>query len=385
MSDKTDPSLKDLLQLLLQPPREVDGARVNNRMGYQKNWAIWKILTMHQEDRDYAVLLDYHDDVVVLEPSANPEHVDFYQIKTTTEPHWTCGDLLRSDGPSGCIFSKMCINIIKFKAYARLVALVSNKSFGLKVGGKAADASTQLNATDIDAEEFDKLVERAHNELVSEGPIDPEEARRVIQFIVADLPLENQHLFIIGKVASCLAHVFSNCRDQRFDVKQVYDRLYSEVERCTKFENLEKIRSPSDLLAFKTITRNDITDTLKAFDPRLEPEQAFKSVETSLQRLGYSDSRISHFRREWRKYAALTKDPQDASVRALRAEVRVFLLDVRTTDWGSLGDLMCTGVLRISPRITHLPDKYRDELFLSAAILMENYRMENDEPEADQE
>ncbi|MBK9260346.1 MAG: DUF4297 domain-containing protein [Polyangiaceae bacterium] len=384
MSDKpdNDQTLTGLLQRLLGPPREIDGSRATNRLSFQVHWGLWKTLTLHQTPRDYAVLFDFHDDIVVFEPADAPQRAEFYQVKTRTDPHWTLGTLLEADGPSGSVFGKLCLHIVKFRGYVHLVALVSNKTFGLKLTtGVPSDHLNEVSFADIDTETFDKLMDRAHKDVASIGEtIEPQEAKDVVRFIVTALPLEDQETFLLGEVNKCLAKTFSHCRDQRFNSVGAYRHLCLEVERRTKFEYLHNIKNAEDLFRFKTLTRRELTDTLKEYDPRMDPEQAFQHLEPTLAQNGYSDRKRSSIRTAWRTYAARVRDPHDASIRAVREEVQRFAKSAkRDESWDSYRDLIERGVRDVLPEIEHLPLKYRDLDLLAAAVLMEFYRLEYDE------
>jgi hypothetical protein len=75
-------SLKD--QMTSQP-RESGGSRASNRLDYQKDWALCHLLELHDTKTDYALIVEQHDDVAVLDSPQDPKRVDFYQIKT----NWT--------------------------------------------------------------------------------------------------------------------------------------------------------------------------------------------------------------------------------------------------------------------------------------------------------
>ena len=64
-------------------PRETAGSRSTNRLDYQQDYAIFCLLELHTKGEDYRILLDYHDDIVILFPSEDPQDIHFYQVKTS--------------------------------------------------------------------------------------------------------------------------------------------------------------------------------------------------------------------------------------------------------------------------------------------------------------
>ena len=85
-------SLKDLL--VTTKPRETSGPRSANRFDFQKSWALCRLLELHKSGKDYLIVFDYHDDVLVLDSCGDPNRIDFYQIKTKQSGHWTRRDLI---------------------------------------------------------------------------------------------------------------------------------------------------------------------------------------------------------------------------------------------------------------------------------------------------
>src|SRR5690348_12284908 len=86
----------DLQQALIDKKvRENSGSISSNGFDYQKDWSICKLLEEHQKSKDYTLLFDFHEDLVVLDSELNPVHADFYQIKTKKTGSWTMHQLLR--------------------------------------------------------------------------------------------------------------------------------------------------------------------------------------------------------------------------------------------------------------------------------------------------
>ena len=52
------------------------------------------MLDLEREDKDYLLVLDYHDDVVVFDSENQPTKADFYQVKTSTAKKWNLTSLL---------------------------------------------------------------------------------------------------------------------------------------------------------------------------------------------------------------------------------------------------------------------------------------------------
>src|SRR5262245_8176528 len=82
--------------LLAHKPRETSGASSANRFDYQRTWALCHALALHEGDEDYVVILEFHDDVLVLDRLSDPTRADFFQVKTKKSGTWSVSSLLHS-------------------------------------------------------------------------------------------------------------------------------------------------------------------------------------------------------------------------------------------------------------------------------------------------
>ncbi|MEA4849129.1 MAG: dsDNA nuclease domain-containing protein, partial [Clostridiaceae bacterium] len=123
--------------IIKQKPRDNSGSRSANRFEYQKNWALCKLLELYLTRKDYLLIFEYHDDIIILDSEVNPQKVEFYQVKTKDHSEWTLNDLISSSKakrkiiPS--ILSKMYINKLNFPSSTQSLNLVSNQKYNIKL------------------------------------------------------------------------------------------------------------------------------------------------------------------------------------------------------------------------------------------------------------
>lgn len=110
-----------LLEFTDQEPDENSGSRADNRFGYQVNWALKKLLDLEELGRDYMIVMDYHEDVIVLDSSSKVENVDFYQIKSKRMDYWLLSELTEGSEPANeegtnklSILGKLLKNSLRF-------------------------------------------------------------------------------------------------------------------------------------------------------------------------------------------------------------------------------------------------------------------------------
>jgi hypothetical protein len=137
------------------PPRERAGARSANRFDYQLDWALCRLLELHRTGNDYVILIDYHDDVLVLDSATDPQSVYCYQIKTKGTGNWTRTMLLKQKrGETGMlpsILGKLYQHVQTFHDPVKLLCFVSNAY--LKLNHGSADETTEA----LDDFVFDSL------------------------------------------------------------------------------------------------------------------------------------------------------------------------------------------------------------------------------------
>lgn len=122
----------DLAEKLISlPPRETAGGRTSNRYSYQQVWAFEMMLEKMRQSDNFVLIMELHDDVLILDSSVNPSYIDFYQIKTDSKKskYITSAKIIGATKNSQSIAQKLIINFNKFKSLARSIHFVSNKFF----------------------------------------------------------------------------------------------------------------------------------------------------------------------------------------------------------------------------------------------------------------
>ena len=53
-------------------PKENAGPPTSKRFEYQMNWGLSKLLELEESGEDYTIAFDYHDDIIVFNPTLPP-------------------------------------------------------------------------------------------------------------------------------------------------------------------------------------------------------------------------------------------------------------------------------------------------------------------------
>jgi hypothetical protein len=256
---------QDIRQNLVNTrPREVSGAATSDKYEFQKNWALCELIDRHESGGDYCLIMEHHEDVVVLNSEDAPTEADFIQIKTKSSGYWTLAPLLKREpgesGPKLSMLGKLVRNKIVF-SFARRLLFVSNASFQvpLKAGGDSK-ASALIQLADLDAKERRRIAKQ----LGQEHPGLKGRAYEKITLLgQANLPLRDHDIHTRGRVATYLEQRFPGTA---FPVLVIHRHLLAEVRRRNNYQG--ECKTIGDLMKHKAISRRQfeamIGDTLKS-------------------------------------------------------------------------------------------------------------------------
>jgi hypothetical protein len=241
---------KDLLSTIAgKNQRETAGSSSSSRFNYQKSWAFCEMLHRHMVNADYLVAFEFHDDVVFIEPSANPQKADFVQVKTSdsASPRKLAGLLYRKK-TANSILGKMCLNFSGLCASHDVrVMLVSNVAF------EFADKTARIG--DIDKKYRDKIAQ----ELKAEIPALTDAQLAQMHFIVSGIGIQEIEIYLNGQAMELFRSHFGE--NHGFNVHSWVRLIKSEIVRKNDYAS-DKIADVSELIARKCINKSAIIDSL---------------------------------------------------------------------------------------------------------------------------
>lgn len=221
-------------QLIEFAPDDNSGSSSSNRYAYQKNWALFKMLELEQLGRDYMIVMDYHDDIVIIDTSLEGNNIDFYQVKTKKENYWRPGELTASGkdangGIKHSILGKLLKHFIDFcKAKDYYFVTDSFLSPGSIVKGKDYDNAKIP---------FTKLTEEIQNSI--KNSIKKELS--TINNDVWDHFYISQQQLSTDKYKDTIIGLIQRFIDKRLPKAEIssstlYDSLFSEIESVQDYE-----------------------------------------------------------------------------------------------------------------------------------------------------
>lgn len=216
------------------PLAEEGGAISADRFDYQKNWALARLLTLHQGSGNYVLLCELHEDIAVLDCPDQPSHAAFYQIKTSAKSAWTLKKLTnRKKGKSGdalpSILGRLCAKAAQLKQEQVTFQFVTNvgSGYGFPVTEKASEPSGERLFEVLKPKEWEAMRTCLADEL---GEDFEEPLREQLTVSIAQIHLDTHNETAVGLVTNFLdQHV----KGAHIRPKAFYRTLFDELRRRT--------------------------------------------------------------------------------------------------------------------------------------------------------
>lgn len=125
-----------LREAIQKVPREQSGSKTSNRFEFQEDWALLKLMELHETWSDYVMVFDYHDDILIMKNELSPTAMTFYQLKSKGSGNWTLAKLTSRQEAKGetnllSIFGEMYNCKLTFPSNEVELNFVSNAKFNL--------------------------------------------------------------------------------------------------------------------------------------------------------------------------------------------------------------------------------------------------------------
>lgn len=319
MADVTELLLDQIVKI---PPRETGGTIAANRADYQKSWAFCLLLTLHEKGSDYAMLLDFHDDVVVLNSSAEPTEMEFFQVKSKRSGSWTITQLLKcpkekDDQPGKSICGKMYSNKLSFPTVTKSINFVSNARFKVRL---KTDPKSKAEIERFDLQELaQEIADRYQEAMRTEHKLT----------VLAEVPTR-----FSSDPLACDGHreqaqgLFTSFLDRqrpggKFAVVAAFRAVTSVIAKKSAEER--KPNNRTELLERKAITRTDFSEMLTKVMAENEAVDHWLELNPALTAAHYSLGQIRRWRAAWNKYDIQRMDAANAALQNLKTQASVIL------------------------------------------------------------
>ena len=323
----------DLFDLVNNTPDDNSGSTASNRFGYQKNWVIYKLLELEMLGRDYMIIMDYHEDVIILDSSTEKNNIDFYQVKTRSGDYWRPSELVKSKIDK----SGKLINSILGKLLKHSLAFTKARDYYFVTDSFLAPG--QLNKGD----DFQKSK-------IPFSKFKTETQKSIKKSIISEFPNINEnvweHLFISQEQLKTdnykddIIGVIDRFIDKKLPTAEIrsttlYDSLFSEVESLQDFEG--GIKEKDILTIKKSFRHSDFQNYIKKL-------ANFESYDRKCDRI--IDNYLSYASDEEMNFVRKRK-----IIKILRNKIKTLAYDYNDTELIQLKNLISSLVELIEPEL----------------------------------
>lgn len=343
-------------------PRETAGARSANRFDYQKNWSFCELLTLHSNSKDYIMVFEHHEDVVVFNSQHKPSSAIFYQVKTKSDGNWTLNSLVKTNKDGQSILGKIYDNYLHFSDSVQSLVFSSNQGLSVKLNdGHKGESRQYIEFSQLSVK--DKGVIRLAVEGDKKNYCDIIGLSK-IKIYKTDLRLADHTAVTKGKLVEFFEREHPN---SLVHISLVYKTIFDEIRRKTNYEL--PCSNSNDIIENKAITASEFENMVVVALTSRTDNELWSDASQMLIADGYKPLQIKQIRARWQKYIVDRMDVTDESLCKLRDEVKTnFQQNILAAADTELKDLLTTILKQV--RLSNYFDFYTDT-YIEAAILYE--------------
>ncbi len=242
--------------ILAEAQRESAGASTLGKYSFQYHWALCEVIEKHQNKEEYALLIEYHEDVVIANNlDSEKANFEFYQVKNQAATYTENSLIKRPKGanktPKNSVLGKLLSSCVGTQYEDRItkIGLVSSSGFSLNViNGLKLDI---ISTGDLTSQCLDKLTKNIKSELGID--LLPQH----LQFIVPEIKLENQEDYVLAQFAKLVHNIFSGAQCNAVDI---YRAVIDEMGRKGRIQL--DYKEWDRLIEKKSLTSNEINEVL---------------------------------------------------------------------------------------------------------------------------
>lgn len=240
---------------------------------FQRYWALCHLLQVDLKKDDYLLLLEFIEDVAVMNSDIAPDKMELFQLKKKegSPSKWTKATLAKPPKEGKSILAKLHDSKSIAKDETSAIAFVSNAPVELKLSsGDDPMGLSEFSASQIDAGLLTDLKSSVAKELGCDvGEIDFAN----LKFIRSPLAMDDLENHATGRVSTFLATKFPD-HSPRADVlcKAIYSEIKvkaTSTEEAANFGDLKRIRGISkqqfSAMVALTLSRKSDSDVIAGF------------------------------------------------------------------------------------------------------------------------
>lgn len=284
-------SMKENLNPLSEPQREKAGSETYEDYAYQYHWALYRVLSEHEKNNEYAVFVELHEDVVISDSLDNTKaKFEFNQVKTTNK-RLSSLDLLRQKNGKSILGKLIESGLNKgFSNKITSLNLVSVKAFNLelKVEGLRLE---KIMMSDLSSNQH-KLLEEAIKKELNSTPLPSN-----LQFIIPELSEKKFQNDIISIISKLITSLFPGSYYSSVDIYRI---LIDEINN--KGMVTYDYKKWDELLTKKALTSITVSKVINAYTSIKDEEKINAEFNHLCTEIGLNSIQSKKLKRTFGRY-----------------------------------------------------------------------------------
>ncbi|MGN7170713.1 DUF4297 domain-containing protein [Paenibacillus cellulositrophicus] len=351
-------------------PRETSGSRSSNRFGFQQDWAICKLIELHEKQDDYLLILDYHDDIVILDSETEPNQMEFYQLKTKVPGNWKINDLTKqkkgSNGPLSSIIGKLYSCKVSFPSHTATLNFVSNARLDVELRNKADNSVNKnvISFRDIESKKLQDIITKVRTEFeLNDEPVFID----LMFYHVTDLNINDREPYVIGKLSEFLEKINPH---GKFKMSLIYKSIFDEIKRKNNYE--WAINEFEEIIKHKSISKSYFQNILNQFDIENNCESMWDYTHALLVNEKVPPNVYMGLKNAWRCVEIERMKPNNQYYREIRENAASIISAIPPE---TVSDLYSNLIEPAYKQFTLSNKTIYDEWFIKVTLLMEFYKI----------
>lgn len=357
----TDKRVNLIEQLFTKIPRENSGASSANRFQFQLDWALSKTLELYEEKAEFIIILDFHDDILIIDSERNPTKADFYQVKTKDRGMWNLRSVIGiTKGKKNSILGKMFHNKLQFPDADVSINMVSNAMFEFKLAGeekKDTIGYKEICTNQLCPSVTDKIAKSLMSEFsLTEEPV----FKDVVYFRVTELSLADHQTHVKGKIADSFERIDSQLKISAPIVYRLLNDQFRKKNNCEwKFSTVQ------DVIAYKGFTSSEFKSLIDDIVRNSRVHEEWGSISSDLRKTGLNLKEIKALRNAWIAYDVDRMDSGNCILTEMKKQVLEILEELEPVDYL---ELVTKGYAMYKSKVNgfhgHVDENYIKAMFL---------------------
>ena len=250
--------------------RETSGAKTFGKYEYQYHWALCRIVAEHGKSKDYALFMEYHEDVVISDSMDGVKaNFEFNQVKDILKPKYNIYNLTKRKKDENSVLGKL-LKSVNNKPYFKKISSVNLvASCGFNIDLLDNDLNLQIiRVNDINPKSIEEIKKALKKELGTDF------IPQGLKFVVPNLHNQGQQEYAIGKIAELVEGLFP---DSHCNASNIYRILIDELHR--KGTVAYDYSKWDELLKQKALTSNKVHSTILTHTSLPKRDQLFKDLD----------------------------------------------------------------------------------------------------------